>query len=183
MGDPPPPLFLITQSRNLKVESLLFHFRICNSFLVDHKRDSNLTLCSYGSFYRTHTRKRKSTLRQVAVRPSRHSPPHVFPVHLYHPGTHRQFLSNLTFSKLIESDPKAPNTTLPSSWYPFTPSSSLPLFVLKNDTIEDLHYPGQSLKCGTFFAWNPDPDLQTLTVVPKVFTLLHGFAPVPFVTK
>ena len=115
---PPPPLFLITQSRNLKVESLLFHFRICNSFLVDHKRDSNLTLCSYGSFYRTYTQKEIDASASSCPTKSA-PPPHVFPIHLYHPGTHRQFPSNLTFSKLLGSDFEDPNTALPSPQSPY----------------------------------------------------------------
>ena len=109
---PPPPLFLITQSRSLEIESLLLHFRICNSFLVDHKRDSNLTLCSYGSFYRTYTQKEIDA--SASSCPTKSAPSHVFPIHLYHPGTHRQFPSNLTLSKLLGPDPKAPNTALPS---------------------------------------------------------------------
>ena len=109
---PPPPLFLITQSRSLEIESLLLHFRICNSFLVDHKRDSNLTLCSYGSFYRTYTQKEIDA--SASSCPTKSAPSHVFPIHLYHPGTHRQFPSNLTLSKLLGPDPKAPNTALTS---------------------------------------------------------------------
>ena len=69
--------------------------------------------CAAAVLFIEHTHKRKLTLRQVAVRPSRH-PPTLFPIHLYHPRTHRRFLSNLTFSKLLGSDLQAPNTALPS---------------------------------------------------------------------
>ena len=88
--------------------------RICNSFLVDHERvsDHRTPPCTLTVLFMEHTHKRKLTLRQVAVRPSRH-PPTLFPIHLHHPGTHQRFLSNLTFSKLFDSDLQVSSTPLP----------------------------------------------------------------------
>ena len=57
------------------------------------------TSCTCDSFYGTYTQKEID-------------PPTLFPIHLHHPGTHQRFLSNLTFSKLFDSDLQVSSTPL-----------------------------------------------------------------------